>query len=56
MTHSSQPLPAAGGSFIREKDGTLVPRPADPEPAQQEPEPLAGKPAAKGIKLPVKET
>lgn len=55
MTKSAPKLPDAGGSFIRNPDGSLAPIPADPEPIDQEAEPLPEKPAAKGAKQPVKE-
>lgn len=55
MTKSSSPLPDAGGSFIRNPDGTLVPRPSDPETGSTEAETTLEKPAAKGLKQPVKE-
>jgi len=64
MTQTSQPpfqpLPGTGGSFIRQKDGTLVPRQAEPEPAPEtlalpEMEPVQDKPAGKPAKQPVKD-
>lgn len=63
MTQKSQPLPGTGGSFTRKKDGTLVPRQADPEtpalpepPAAPEPEPVQDKPALKSAKPTAKDT
>lgn len=61
MTQKSQPLPGMGGSFTRKKDGTLVPRQAEAEPAAPSPappetpaapetEPVQDKPAVKPAK------
>lgn len=53
MTDTPVPLPDAGGSFIRNADGSLAPRPADPDPPEADAAPE--KPAAKAAKQPVKE-
>lgn len=55
MTNPAQPLPDAGGSFIRNPDGSLALRPAEPEATSPEVETTPEKPATKGTKQPVKE-
>jgi len=55
MTKPAAPLPDAGGSFIRNPDGSLAPRAVDPAPIIPVVEALTEKPAAKGVKQPVKE-
>jgi hypothetical protein len=53
MTAPQPPLPASGGSYIRQPDGKLVPAEAAPAPATA---PAPVKPTVKGaLKTPVQE-